>query len=92
MYTLRTWSSNSDETNQWIGNHFRIILRENNEAQFVSEWQFHTKTKNESLLSPEVVGMIYSEGLEIPIESNTHYYIMTENGKTFKHIFIEQKK
>jgi hypothetical protein len=90
MYTLRTWRNNSDETNQWIGDSFRIVMRENNEENFINEFNFHTKTKNRTLLDREVVGMIYSNQVEMPIESNTHYYIMTENGKTFKHIYVEQ--
>jgi hypothetical protein len=92
MYTLRTWISNSEETNQWIGEHFRIVMRENNEENFIAEWNFHTKTKNEHMLNPEVIGMIYSEQVEMPLESNTHYYIMTESGKTFKHIYVTQTK
>ena len=92
MYTLRTWRSNSEETNQWIGDYFRIVMRENNEENFIAEWNFHTKTKNEHMLNPEVIGMIYSEQVEMPLESNTHYYIMTESGKTFKHIYVTQTK
>jgi hypothetical protein len=37
MYTLRTWRSNSEETNQWIGDNFRIVMRENNEESFIAE-------------------------------------------------------
>lgn len=92
MYTLRTWRSNSEETNQWIGDYFRIVMRENNEENFIAEWNFHTKTKNEHMLNPEVIGMIYSEQVEMPLESNTHYYIVTESGKTFKHIYVAQTK
>ena len=92
MYTLRTWRSNSEETNQWIGDNFRIVMRENNEENFIAEWNFHTKTKNEHMLNPEVIGMIYSEQVEMPLVSNTHYYIMTESGKTFKHIYVTQTK
>jgi len=92
MYTLRTWRSNSEETNQWIGDNFKIVMRENNEENFIAEWNFHTKTKNEHMLNPEVIGMIYSEQAEMPLESNTHYYIMTESGKTFKHIYVTQTK
>ena len=92
MYTLRTWRSNYEETNQWIGDNFRIVMRENNEEKFIAEWYFHTKTNNPTLLDPEVVGMIYSEQVEMPIVSNTHYYIMTESGKTFKHIYVKQKE
>jgi hypothetical protein len=44
------------------------------------------------MLNPEVIGMIYSEQVEMPLESNTHYYIMTESGKTFKHIYVTQTK
>ena len=90
MYTLRTWRSNSEETNQWIGDNFRIVMRENNEESFIAEWNFHTKTNNPTLLDPEVIGMIYSEQVEMPLVSNTHYYIMTESGKTFKHIYVTQ--
>jgi hypothetical protein len=92
MYTLRTWRSNSEETNQWIGDNFRIVMRENNEENFIAEWCFHTKTTNPTLLDPEVIGMIYSEQVEMPLVSNTHYYIMTESGKTFKHIYVTQTK
>ena len=92
MYTLRTWRSNSEETNQWIGDNFRIVMRENNEENFIAEWCFHTKTTNPTLLDPEVIGMIYSEQVEMPLVSNTHYYIMTESGKTFKHIHVTQTK
>ena len=92
MYTLRTWRSNSEETNQWIGDNFRIVMRENNEESFIAEWCFHTKTNNPTLLDPEVIGMIYSEQVEMPLVSNTHYYIMTESGKTFKHIYVTQTK
>lgn len=92
MYTLRTWRSNSEETNQWIGDNFRIVMRENNEEDFIAEWCFHTKTTNPTLLDPEVIGMIYSEQVEMPLVSNTHYYIMTESGKTFKHIYVTQTK
>ena len=92
MYTLRTWRSNSEETNQWIGDNFRIVMRENNEESFIAEWEFHTKTNNPTLLDPEVVGMIYSDQVEMPLVSNTHYYIMTESGKTFKHIYVTQTK
>jgi hypothetical protein len=67
-------------------------MRENNEENFIAEWNFHTKTKNEHMLNPEVIGMIYSEQVEMPLESNTHYYIMTESGKTFKHIYVTQTK
>ena len=90
MYTLRTWRSNSEETNQWIGDNFRIVVRENNEEKFIAEWEFHTKTNNPFMIHDEVVAMIYSEQDEMPIVSNTHYYIMTESGKTFKHIYVEQ--
>ena len=92
MYTLRTWRSNSEETNQWIGDNFRIVMRENNEESFIAEWCFYTKTNNPTLFDPEVVGMIYSEQVEMPLVSNTHYYIMTESGKTFKHIYVTQTK
>lgn len=92
MYTLRTWRSNSDEKNEWIGDSFRIVMRENNEKNFIDEWCFHTKTDNPTLLDPEVIGMIYSEQVEMPLVSNTHYYIMTESGKTFKHIYVTQTK
>ena len=91
MYTLRTWRSNSEETNQWIGDYFRIVMRENNEENFIKEFEFHTKTNNPRMLDKEVVGMIYSEQVEMPIESNTHYYVMTETGKTFKHIYVEER-
>ena len=67
-------------------------MRENNEESFIAEWRFHTKTNNPTLLDPEVIGMIYSEQVEMPLVSNTHYYIMTESGKTFKHIYVTQTK
>lgn len=95
MYTIRTVRTNHDSYHQFLGTNYRLLLRGDtlsSEEVFISNFKFHSKTKNIDLIAPYIVGMIYHDGEEFPIESDCDYYIMGPNGKTLQHIRIEQSK
>jgi hypothetical protein len=93
MYTLRTLRTDEDSSHEFLGTNYRLLLRGKTlatEENFITNFKFYSKTQNIDLICPFIVGMIYHDGQEIPIESNTDYYIMGPNGKTLQHILINQ--
>jgi len=87
MFILRRITSEGNESNQIIGDSYNEIHSTYNEAEF--------KKTEDLLLFPareEIYAYIaYKEGSEImPLYRKSNYYMMTENGVTFKNLSLKK--
>lgn len=83
MFTLRRITSESIEFNTCLGASYILILRERNSDEFESTAKL--MKWNEADITKDMYGFIsHNEGKDIiPLYQKSHYFIMTEAGKTF---------
>lgn len=83
MYTLRTIFQTKIERNNYLGNNYEIIKKEN-----VLEFEFHFNDLfkgDEELNDKEnVFAFIITPKISIPLYKTSKYYIVSENGKTYQ--------
>lgn len=87
MFILRRITSEGNESNQIVGDSYNEIHSIYNEKEF--------KETEELLLFPEkeeIYSYIsYKAGSEVmPLYRKSNYYMMTENGVTFKNISLKK--
>jgi len=89
MYTLTEVSKNIT-FHQKLGDRFSVIDRESSLDEFVRAYNATNKYKlleNEDI-NENIYSLIITEGGTdvIKLDKNNNYYVVTENGKTFKNL------
>lgn len=95
MYTLTEIATDKENVpfHQLLGNRFSSIERETSPSEFEKAYNamFETSSTNiieEKDINPDIYCLVVTEGGKeiIPLSKKNFYYIVTENGKTFKNL------
>jgi succinate dehydrogenase/fumarate reductase flavoprotein subunit len=85
MYTLRTIFQTEIERNNYLGNNYEIIKKENTQE---FEHHFYDLFKGQHELNDKenVYAFIITPKIAIPLYETSMYYIVNQNGKTYQKI------
>lgn len=84
MYTLRTIFQTNIERNNYIGNDYEIIRKENkSEFEFYFDDMFKLPELNDK---ENVYAFIINTEIAIPLYKTSKYFIVNKNGKTFQNL------
>lgn len=95
MYTLTEISTEKENvaSHQGLGNRFQVIERESSPKEFEKGYNAMYQTASEKNIeeidiNPNIYCLLVTEGGReiIPLSKGNFYYIVTENGKTFKNL------
>lgn len=93
MFTLHTIIDGVGSY-QFLGNHFQVIERETNYDEFCKAFESVFQSNHVADNDTEATNytkncfafIFYGDGASRPLYKNQSYYIMTDNGKTFKNL------
>jgi len=93
MYTLRTFTENS-EVNNWLGDQYEIIRREESYEAFAEQYRKYFDKNHVADNDPTAdeisqrtyAFVINSKNEPMPIYKGQKNYIVTESGKTYSNI------
>jgi hypothetical protein len=86
MYTLRTIHPSGDEQNYYLGDLYKVTLKDKSPENFKLTYDSYLKEHMEfPFIEEELYGFIisYVQGVQ-PLCSSSRYYIVMESGKTFQ--------
>jgi len=86
MFILRRITSESNEINEIIGSTYHLILRERQPKEFKEALKEFSYPDDNEFMYGVILYWENNSHRIMPLYKKSHYFIMTESGKTFSNL------